>query len=64
MEGGTMKTERVLILRPSADLQDAMRGIAWFNSLSPTERRHWLDATGSAVPADAWVAYKRANRQP
>ena len=55
-----MNTERVLTMRPSADLLDAMRGIGWFNCLSPTERRYWLDVAGSAVPADAWAAYKRS----
>ena len=59
-----MNTERVLALRPSAALLDAMQGIAWFNSLTPTERRNWLNVASSAVPADAWAVYKRANRQP
>lgn len=59
-----MNTERVLTPRPSADLLDATQGIAWFNSLTPTERRNWLNVAGSAVPADAWAVYKRANRRP
>lgn len=58
-----MNTERVLALRPSADLLDAMQGIAWFNSLTPNERRNRLNVAGSAVPADAWAVYKR-NRRP
>ena len=39
---------------------DATRGIAWYNGLSRAERGYWLDAAGSAVPADAWRAYKAA----
>ncbi len=40
------------------DLEDARAGMAWFNGLAPTERRHWLEVADSAVPADAWEAYK------
>jgi hypothetical protein len=53
-------TERLLTLRPTRDLRDAVAGIAWFNSLPHAERLHWLDVAGSAVPADAWEAFKRA----
>lgn len=34
-------------------------GIAWWNALTETERAKWLAQAGSAVPADAWAAYKR-----
>ena len=57
-----MSTERMPTLRPSADLLDAMQGIAWFNSLTPTERRYWLNVASSAVPVDAWAVHKRARR--
>lgn len=40
-------------------LEDALRGSVWWNAISPTVRRHWLEVADSAVPADAWVAYKR-----
>lgn len=53
------QTERVLALHPNADLQDAVAGMRWFNGLSRAERRRWLDIAGSAVPADAWEAFKR-----
>ena len=49
----------MLALRPNADLQDAVTGIRWFNGLPKAERRRWLDVAGSAVPADAWAAFKR-----
>ena len=42
---------------PSVD-EDARAGIAWFNGLSPAERRYWLEEANSAVPADAWSCYK------
>ena len=53
-------TERLLTLRPTAHLRDAVAGIQWFNALSRAERAHWLEIAGSAVPADAWAAFKRA----
>jgi hypothetical protein len=40
------------------DTADARAGIAWWNSLTPTRRREWLDAARSACPADAWSAFK------
>lgn len=57
--GRQAQTERVLALHPNADLQDAVAGMRWFNGLPKAERRRWLDAAGSAVPADAWEAFKR-----
>ena len=41
------------------DTDDIRQGIAWWNGLTPEERRLWLERVGSAIPADAWVAYKR-----
>lgn len=41
---------------------DAVAGITWWNGLAEAERRHWLDAAGSAVVADAWAVWKRAGR--
>lgn len=55
-----MNTERLITLRPTADLRDAVRGVEWFNSLDRAERAHWLDVAGSAVPADAWAAFKQS----
>jgi len=40
------------------DTADARAGIAWWNSLTPTRRREWLDTARSARPADAWSAFK------
>jgi hypothetical protein len=45
-------------------LEDARAGIAWFNSLTPTERAHWLEIADSAVPADAWRAFQAGGPQP
>ena len=33
-------------------------GICWWNSLAESERASWLTLAGSAVPADAWDAFK------
>ncbi len=46
-----------------AVLEDARAGMAWFNSLTPTQRGHWLATAGSAVPADAWRAFQAGGRQ-
>ena len=43
---------------PAGDDPDTHAGLAWFNSLTPTERRHWLEVADSATPADAWRAFK------
>jgi hypothetical protein len=46
---------------------DETAGMVWWNSLTEADRTAWLARAGSAVPADAWVAYKRlgdVDRQP
>lgn len=43
-------------------LTDAEVGVAWWNGLSRSERADWLVRAKSAVPADAWAAYKAAGR--
>lgn len=43
-------------------LEDALRGPVWWNSITRAERAHWLQLANSAVPADAWEAYKRSAR--
>ena len=43
---------------------DARAGLAWYNSANVTERRHWHQIARSAVPADAWEAYKAGVPHP
>ena len=46
---------------------DETAGMVWWNSLTEADRADWLARAGSAVPADAWAAYKRSgdvDRQP
>lgn len=38
--------------------QDAEVGMASWNGLTRPERARWLDVAGSAVPAEAWAAWK------
>lgn len=38
---------------------DDLAGFAWFNGLTGGERSFWLGQAGSAVPAAAWIAFKR-----
>ena len=38
---------------------DETAGMVWWNSLAETDRAAWLGQADSAVPADAWAAYKR-----
>lgn len=47
----------------SPDADDARAGLAWYNSATVTERRHWHQIARSAVPADAWEAYKAGGSQ-
>jgi len=37
---------------------DEAAGISWWNGLTSGTRRHWLNVSNSATPADAWTAYK------
>jgi hypothetical protein len=39
---------------------DPLQGIDWWNGCSEKERVRWLQAAGSAVPADAWQAWREA----
>jgi hypothetical protein len=49
---------------PGWDTDDAREGLAWYNSATVAERRHWHLIARSAVPADAWEAYKAGGPQP
>jgi hypothetical protein len=40
------------------DIKDAEAGMAWWNELTKYERAFWLAEARSAVPAQAWEAYK------
>jgi len=37
---------------------DETAGMVWWNSLAESDRAAWLARADSAVPADAWAAYK------
>lgn len=39
---------------------DQLAGMTWWNGLSEADRRFWLACAVSAVPGDAWEAFKRA----
>ena len=43
---------------PTGD-DDDLAGMAWFNELSEAERLYWLNASGSAVAAEARGAFLR-----
>jgi hypothetical protein len=49
---------------PRTATPDDVRGMEWFNALTEAERREWLQRADSAVPADAWRAYKAAKEVP
>lgn len=38
---------------------DAKLGMQWWNGSTEAERARWLKVAGSAIPAEAWEAYKR-----
>ena len=39
--------------------RDERAGMAWWNGLTEDDRRFWLRAALTAVPAVAWSYYKR-----
>lgn len=39
-------------------LDDAHECVLWWNGITELDRAHWLTAAKSALPADAWAAYK------
>lgn len=41
---------------------DEIAGMQWWNSLTEAVRSDWLARADSAVPAEAWAAYKRQGR--
>ena len=54
----------VIELRAQRNVADALVGMAWWNGLTPTRRRYWLDVAGSARPADAWRAFQAGGVAP
>lgn len=38
---------------------DERAGIEWWNALTEEDRRFWLAAALTAVPAEAWQYFKR-----
>lgn len=40
-------------------MNDALLGMLWWNRLREIERAYWLARADSAVPADAWEAFRR-----
>jgi hypothetical protein len=42
-------------------MSDEAIGIAWWNSLIKAGRTLWVYVAGSAVPADAWRAYRHSS---
>lgn len=43
---------------------DAELGMTWWNRLTERERAEWLRRANTAVPAEAWEAFKRQEFQP
>lgn len=41
-------------------LDDPQHGVTWWNQLTEQARAEWLSVAASAVPADAWLSYLRA----
>lgn len=39
---------------------DESAGVMWWNGLTDADRGRWLEIAHSAVPADAWAAFQRA----
>ena len=59
---GTLVIEPAKAREPARE--DARIGMAWWNGLTPTRRRYWLDVAGSARPADAWRTFQAGGVAP
>ena len=57
---------QAIVIEPQArrNVADALVGMAWWNSLTPTRRREWLELAGSARPADAWRTFQAGGAAP
>jgi len=40
--------------------EDPEIGVTWWNSMTEQTRAYWLAIAASAVPADAWHAFRRS----
>ena len=52
------KTAAGAQVEPDTTNLDAQAGMNWWNRATEAERREWCAQAGSAVPADAWAAFK------
>lgn len=57
---GVLVIEPAKAREPAHDAANARIGMAWWNGLTPTRRRYWLEVAGSARPADAFEAWRRS----
>lgn len=44
---------------PESPSIDDLAGMAWWNSMSESDRLYWLALAKSAAPVDAWERFKR-----
>jgi hypothetical protein len=57
------KTREAVVTTETQPTPDERAGIAWWNALDEAARRYWLQQAGNTGrAADAWAAYKRAER--
>jgi hypothetical protein len=52
------------LIREMVAENDAELGMTWWNRLTERERAEWLRRADTAVPAEAWEAFKRGAFQP
>ena len=58
-----------LVIEPQTAIAAALAndtriGMAWWSRLTEPERAYWLEAAGSAVPADAWRKFQSGYPPP
>lgn len=46
--------------KTTAPTPDEEAGMIWWNSLDRIERGYWLALANTAIPAEAWECFKRA----
>jgi len=59
----TVKQLEIMMMESHAKDTDGEAGMFWWNNITEVQRAYWLSVAGSAVPADAWAAYKIAQSQ-
>lgn len=56
--------ERAIDRSAGTPNRDGVLGMAWWNNLSEVDRAMWCRRAKTAVPAEAWAAFKQSGHEP